>query len=126
MIEVLNCVPVLAVKDPITSFNYYIKKLGFDPAGEPADDYAAVSIQGYEIHFHRTSKESKSGSEEPVYIGGVYFTVSDPDAYFSSIEKNGINIHYPPQDRPYGMRDFSIIDPDGYSLCFGKSILSAD
>ena len=40
----------------------------------------------------------------------------DLDAYLSELRRKGVGIHRPIGDRPYGLRDFGVLDPDGYYL----------
>ena len=56
------------------------------------------------------------------YRGGAYFVVEDPDALYQELDGRGAQINYAPEDRPYGMRDFSVADPEGFSLCFGRPL----
>ena len=43
------------------------------------------------------------------------------DAYYNQITVAGANVVVPLADRPYGMRDFRIVDPSGNELSFGEA-----
>jgi uncharacterized glyoxalase superfamily protein PhnB len=45
--------------------------------------------------------------------------VTEVDALYEELKAKGANTLKPPQDYPYGMRDFDVIDLDGNHLCFG-------
>lgn len=55
---------------------------------------------------------------QPGQSAASVFT-ADVDAFYAEITGRGATALSPPDDRPYGMRDFDILDPDGNSLCFG-------
>lgn len=44
--------------------------------------------------------------------------VPDLDACLAEAERRGWPVRHPPADRGYGLRDFTVLDPDGYELRF--------
>lgn len=44
--------------------------------------------------------------------------VGDVDALFAQAQQRGWRIRHPLSDRGYGLRDFTVLDPDGYELRF--------
>jgi uncharacterized glyoxalase superfamily protein PhnB len=46
------------------------------------------------------------------------------DTYYERITVAGAKVAVPLADRPYGMRDFRIVDPSGNELSFGEAIAS--
>jgi catechol 2,3-dioxygenase-like lactoylglutathione lyase family enzyme len=53
----------------------------------------------------------------------AYIQLSGVDAYFSELKGRNIDLSEP-GDRPYGMRDFEVVDPDGNRLAFGEPVVS--
>lgn len=112
--------PVFIVRDITASVAWYRDVLGFEVAflyGEPPF-YAGVCRGEATIHVqaaHRTTRQ-------PGHAAANIFT-RDVDAYYAEIIARGATAISPPDDRPYGMRDFDILDPDGNSLCFGTESL---
>ena len=51
----------------------------------------------------------------------AYIRLSDVDAYHLELKGRNLAVSEP-QDRPYGMRDFEVVDPDGNRLAFGERI----
>jgi uncharacterized glyoxalase superfamily protein PhnB len=47
----------------------------------------------------------------------LYFGCQDLDAAYEHLRAHGIEVE-PPAVRPYGMRQLSFKDPDGYLLCY--------
>ncbi|WP_426454207.1 VOC family protein [Paenibacillus sp. S-38] len=53
----------------------------------------------------------------------MYIWVEDADALYAELSAKGAMIHYPPHSpREYHMREFAILDPDGYIFAFGSPI----
>ncbi len=46
------------------------------------------------------------------------------DAYYDQTIIAGAKVAMPLADRPYGMRDFRIVDPSGNELSFGETTAS--
>jgi hypothetical protein len=47
----------------------------------------------------------------------VFFGCRDVDLAYAELRDAGLNIA-PPKIAPYGMKQLSFADPDGYGLCF--------
>jgi uncharacterized glyoxalase superfamily protein PhnB len=52
----------------------------------------------------------------------VYVFVPAADALCAEFEAKGAIIHNPPEDQPYGLRDFAVEDPEGHRLVFGAPL----
>ena len=53
----------------------------------------------------------------------MYFeTGTNVDAFAKGIQERGGTIEGPPEDRPWGYRDFSLTDPDGFKMTFGTPL----
>ena len=115
-----RCHPVFAVADPVASARHYETVFGFETVGEPAAEYAIVTRGGFEVHLHWVEAVPAIVTPEAPYRGGAYFHVDDPDALFQEMAARGAEVMHHPDDRPYGMHDFTVLDPDGYALCFGR------
>lgn len=114
---IFSCAPVFSVSNPVDAAQYYRDCLGFEIKGAPVKEYAIVQRGGFEIHLidrHDQNERAKAGDQ-----GGAYLTVDDPDQLYHELLGRGARIHYPPTDQAYGMRDFAVLDSDGYWLCFG-------
>lgn len=117
MPQIHRCSPVFPVGDLEKMVGHYVRILGFRLIEDGFSDYARVTRDDFEVHFRRVAG-AHDGEQE--YRGGAYFEVEDPDALFAELDGRGAKIHYAPEDRPYGMRDFAVVDPDGFTLRFGR------
>lgn len=94
----------------------YERVLGFKVEwkwGEPAR-LASVSRDRVELNLSQSSKAS-------LPLSKVYFQMTGVDAYYSDLAMAGARVAVPLADRPYGMRDFRIVDPSGNELSFGEA-----
>ena len=58
--------------------------------------------------------------------GGIYIFCGDCDAYYEEVIAKGARAQAPPQDYPYGMRDFVLEDPDGNLIGIGQEATKAN
>jgi predicted enzyme related to lactoylglutathione lyase len=105
--------PVLLVPDVVTTATFYRDVLGFTlDFGD--DDYSVVWRDNSAIHFAKDS-----GSPAGVRL---FQWVRDVDAYYAEILTRGAKVESAPEDRPYGIRDFSLRDVNGIVVIFGQDI----
>lgn len=52
--------------------------------------------------------------------GNVRIMVPDVDLYWTMAQDLELEIYQPIGDRHYGLRDFTILDPDGFGIRFGS------
>src|SRR5206468_7996449 len=105
--------PVLHVPDVAATATFYRDVLGFtwDFGG---DDYAVVWRDNSAIHLAK-------GDGRPTGIH-LFQWVQDVDAYYAEIVTRGAKVETTPEDRPYGVRDFSLEDVNGIVVVFGHDI----
>jgi len=109
-------VPILSVTDLSEALDYYQRVLGFQVGwkwGEPPR-LASVCRDRVEVNLSQ-SPEANPGTSK------VYFQMVGVDAYYGHITTAGAKVAVPLADRPYGMRDFRIVDPSGNELSFGEA-----
>ena len=53
-------------------------------------------------------------------IGSCYVYVSDADALHRELVSKGANVIGEPVSRPWGLREFRVLDPEGNQLTFGQ------
>lgn len=105
--------PVLHVSDVLATAGYYRDVLGF--AWDFGDeDYCVVWRDNSAIHFVR-----EEGSPAGVHM---FQWVKDVDALHTELCEKGAVISVEPGDRPYGVRDFGVTDPNGVAIVFGQDI----
>ncbi len=86
--------------------------------GEPTF-YAGVERDNVAIHLQAASETKRQPGH-----GAINVFVTDVDPLYQELKARGARTTEEPADRPYGMRDFDIVDLDGNLLCFGESTSS--
>lgn len=110
--------PKLPMRDKAQTMAYYIDTLGFLPFGGAYDDYLMIEKDGIEIHFFLYKELDPKEN-----YGQVYIRTNDIDTLYQSISsKVDIHPNAPLQNKPWGQREFSILDPDNNLLTFGQSL----
>ena len=112
---------LFVVKDVLQSVEHYRDVLGFRiefTYGEPAF-YAGVERDNVAIHLQAASETKRQPGH-----GAINVFVTGVDALYQELKSRGARTMEEPADRPYGTRDFDIVDLDGNQLCFGESTSS--
>lgn len=112
---VLSQMPIFATADVQASLDYYQNVLGFAFSwsyGEPVDA-AAVSFGPASVMFLLQP-------ELAAQVAGHqhWFRVEDADAMHSFHLERGAKILSPPENMPWGAREYTVEDPTGYRLRF--------
>lgn len=121
VIEALKVHPTLQVTDIPEAVHYYTTHLGFTLSftwGDPPG-FAGIYLGALEIFLSRHQ-------DGPIAGSNVFFVIEDADALYAFHRENGVEIVEPPEDRPYGLRDYSIRDPYGNQLVFGHHIYNTE
>jgi len=89
---------------------------------QPSDDFAIVSIGGnvFQLHADHTYHSHPLPSllpESGPRGGGIEIRLydADPDISVDKANAAGATILTPPTDKPHGLREAYILDPDGYA-----------
>lgn len=108
------------MRDKKTTKDYYVNKLGFQLFGEhDFDGYLMVHKDNVQIHFF----EFKDLDPKENY-GQVYIRTNDIDKLYQKLVDNKTSIHPNGllETKPWGQREFALLDPDNNLLTFGQSI----
>jgi hypothetical protein len=110
--------PKLPMRDKNVTRNYYINKLGFQEFGSADfDGYLMLQKDSIQIHFF----EFKELDTKENY-GQVYIRTNEIDKLYQSLVNNKTSIHPNGhlQTKPWGQKEFAILDPDNNLLTFGQ------
>ena len=105
--------PQLPVPDVREAQAYYRDVLGFSVAWLFDEDYGAVYNGTTEIFFSETP-----GPIEPVWN---FVRVPDADAVLAAYRARGAKIVEEIASHPWGMREFTVEDPNGHRFRIGHS-----
>lgn len=120
MAEIIASTFVLAVPDLNVSKRFYIEKLGF------TQDF---SVDGWAFLSRGACKLRIGDCPDAVPISQVqdhswfaYLHVEDAAGLYRDYRERGVEIWHPLQDKPWGMREFAIVTPDGHRIVFGEPL----
>lgn len=110
--------PKLPMRNKNFTKIFYINQLNFNLLGE-YDDYLIVGKDAIEIHFFEFKK-----LEPKENYGQVYIRTNNIDEFYKSLIDKKIPIHPNGslQIKPWGQKEFSLLDPDNNLLTFGQKI----
>jgi uncharacterized glyoxalase superfamily protein PhnB len=116
--KVVHTRHVLAVKDLKTETAYYIDKLGFD-RDFTAPGWEFLSFDDFKVMLGECSDEmTAEATGNHSWFAHVLLKNVD-DVYREFIDR-GAQILSPIQDKPWGVRDFTVKTPDGHRIVFGQ------
>lgn len=117
MPELVQAFPVLASLDIARSLEFYEHKLGFRVVIGDRLDFAVVARDQVELHFW------KCDDPEIPKQTSCHVRVRDIDALYAELEPHGVvHPHGALEDKPWGLREFPILDGDGNLIVFTQQI----
>jgi catechol 2,3-dioxygenase-like lactoylglutathione lyase family enzyme len=125
--------PILWTKDLQQTISFYENILGFKSHSN-FPNFVYLSREEVGIMFVLPQDEPEdckdpNNKEEffpkPLLTGSIYVYVDHVDELWESV-KDKTQIESVLEDREYGMRDFSLLDNNGYEIVFGADIASRE
>ena len=113
--------PKLPMRNKDITRDFYINKLDFQEFGSgDFDGYLMVQKDTIQIHFF----EFKEIDPKENY-GQVYIRTDAIDSLYQSLQDKKLIIHPAGhlEIKPWGQKEFSMLDPDNNLLTFGQSML---
>ncbi|WP_299672309.1 VOC family protein [uncultured Roseobacter sp.] len=114
--------PILPSRDFGQTEAFYTR-LGFETQYKQANQYMLMTRDKVEIHFFHHSGHRPEQSNH-----GAYMRPADVDAFSAQIEAlglprtEGFPRFWPAEDKPWGMREAVIWDPDGNLIRVGQEL----
>ncbi|MCX6140167.1 MAG: VOC family protein [Candidatus Kapabacteria bacterium] len=112
--------PKLPMRSKSATRDFYVDCLGFREIGsESFDEYLMVKKDNVEIHFFAFKDLLPTEN-----YGQIYIRTEAIDKVYQGFTGNKVEIH-PNGDmqiKPWGQKEFSILDPDNNLLTFGQSL----
>lgn len=105
------------VRDLERSIDFY-QALGFEVARR-TPDFASLRWHGHSLFL--AEDEGRAPSAGPA-AANVRVLVPDVDVLWERVLALGTRVESPIADRTYGLRDFTILDPDGFGIRFASPL----
>ncbi len=111
--------PKLPMRNKAATSEFYVNKLGFRPFGGDYDGYLMVEKDAIQLHFFEFAELNPLEN-----YGQVYIRTTDIESLYNSAIENALPLpaagHL--QTKPWGQKEFSLLDPDHNLLTFGQSL----
>lgn len=121
----MRMVPVSKTSDLSRSIRFYTEVLDFTwkwpeyAEAEIANGVADLTMEGADLQLSRHAGDGVFGSLQRIFVDGV-------DERYTKFLSRGLDttlrpefpVHTAPIDQTWGLRDFSVTDPDRNGLCF--------
>lgn len=110
--------PKLPMRNKVITRDYYINQLGFKEIGD-YEGYLMIKKDQIEIHFFEF--EALNPKEN---YGQVYVRTNNIEELYQTLLTAKIAIHPngPLQIKPWGQKEFALLDPDSNLLTFGEKM----
>jgi catechol 2,3-dioxygenase-like lactoylglutathione lyase family enzyme len=110
----------LPMRNKLITKEFYTKNLGFEIKGkQDFEGYLMIEKDSCEIHFFEFT------SLDPLHnYGQIYIRTNDINLLYNTLIENNTSIHPNGklQIKPWGQKEFSLLDPDYNLITFGESI----
>lgn len=114
--EAIDAIPVVSVADYPAALRFYVNVLGFAKVFE-VGAYAGLELGRVMVHV------GAAVDAWSAYPTSVRIDVRGVDAYYAKIrERAVIKADEQLKDMPFGMRQFSVLDPSGNRVTFAQAI----
>jgi catechol 2,3-dioxygenase-like lactoylglutathione lyase family enzyme len=112
--------PKLPMRNKAVTRDFYINRLGFQEFGSADfDGYLMVQKDSIQIHFFEFNALDPNEN-----YGQVYIRTDNIDTFYKALLDTKTTIH--PNGtldvKPWGQKEFSLLDPDNNLLTFGQQL----
>lgn len=118
--KVIHTRHVLAVKDLAVETDYYLKKLGF-VRDFTVPGWEFLSFGDFKVMLGECA-DAMLAVDTGDHSYFAYVLAEDVDAVFEEFKINGAQFNSEPADKPWGLREFAVVTPDGHRITFGQEI----
>jgi uncharacterized glyoxalase superfamily protein PhnB len=120
MAKLTRVAPELPAFDLPASIAYYKQRLGFELTMHlPDQGYAIIERDAIAIHLFQDELRRHS----PV---GIHIFTPDIESLFAEMEQSGAHLSQPIVRKPWGNRDFRVIDTTGNEIKFTEPVSKHD
>jgi catechol 2,3-dioxygenase-like lactoylglutathione lyase family enzyme len=111
---------VLAVKDLDVSRKFYCEKLGFSEEFS-VEGWSFLSRGACRLRIgHCPDAQPMFKSQDHSWF--AYLHVRDASTLYQEFLENNVEIWHRLEDKPWQMREFAVVTPDGHRIVFGEPI----
>jgi len=125
LIRVNEVVTLLEIFDMPRSLAFYHDLLGFEVVASAGDDWAMLKLGGASLMLNtRYEADDRPPAPDPSRVAAhddteLYFDCKNVEETYSYLRSKGLNVNEP-RIAHYGMKQLTVIDPDGFRLVFQR------
>jgi uncharacterized glyoxalase superfamily protein PhnB len=108
----------LSTEDVARSVKFYVEQLGFTCTLQ-LGSFARVRLGGADIMLAQPN--ARLPWQGPRFTGSIYLDVDNVDELWESLRTRA-RVVYPIETMEYGMREFGLLDDNGYQLSFAQHV----
>lgn len=115
-----NIIPKLPMRNKAVTRAFYVNQLGFTDIGiTDYPDYLLLQKDQQEIHFF-----AFPALDPQENYGQLYIRTTHIEALYQSLIDKAVSIHPAGrlQTKPWGQKEFALLDPDNNLLTFGEAV----
>ena len=114
-----NSHPKLPMRHKSITKDFYCDKLGFEVFGSDFEGYLMLQKDQIQLHFFEFQNLNPLEN-----YGQVYIRTQKIEDVYDHLIQNKVTIHPAGklEIKPWGQKEFSLLDPDHNLLTFGESI----
>ena len=118
--KVVHTRHVLAVKDLAVETDYYLNKFGFD-RDFTVPGWEFLSFGAFKVMLGECADAmlARDTGDHSYY---AHVLVENVDEIFGDFVSRGVQILSPIANKQWGIREFSVVTPDGHRIVFGQLI----
>lgn len=113
--------PKLPMRNKQRTLEYYVNQLGFQEMGGSGNfpEYLMITRDAIEIHFFLFTDLNPQEN-----YGQIYIRTDNIDGLYKELLDRGTAIHPngPLTLKPWGQKEFSLLDPDTNLITFGQKL----
>ncbi len=111
---------VLSVNDLDASARFYSERLGFEETLRVVG-WSFLKRGACQLRLgHCPDAQPMAGCPDHSWF--AYLHVDDAASLYAECVAHGVAIWHPLDDKPWGVREFAIVTPDGHRIVFGEAL----
>jgi uncharacterized glyoxalase superfamily protein PhnB len=121
MPQLKKVVPVLLVADMKRAVDWYTGVIGFTIVWRAPGDGDGENCMLNDGDVDLLLSTGSHLGDKPSLSGTLYFHMDGVEKFYERV-KDRVDIVWPLETQEYGLREFGVNDPDGYTLAFAEEV----
>jgi catechol 2,3-dioxygenase-like lactoylglutathione lyase family enzyme len=113
--------PILPTRD-VAAAEAFWARLGFATVYRDDEAYLLMKREGAELHFFLAPGLDPARNDHGGYLRAAAIDALSAEIAALGLPDHGIPRFHPAEDKPWGMRELALIDPDGNLIRAGREI----